>query len=482
MSTMHDSAMNNVYHQVLTRLLSFFSRAERTALQLLIQRLLVAAGGPERIEHFKVLLAHSGSQDSCYSLALLRAAQLSIAARSPATFHLRVATLRMGSTTPAIMDSIQRSYAALFVYDDPRVEVLMVDNREVLPFSHLPALSDAGREWNRTSLLLLGHSREPGSPYEACDDGYLATGEFYGQMSRWQGGVDALVGGATARQQRQFLAGLARAAQRASLPTLAEPALSMDGLLSSLEQLDNDCYRELYAEQQTVAWRPQAGFDARRGTTFIDIQDLVTGNAQERWLLLNEFLGLQAEEADVALRENDYASALLSAHCRGLQASYLEGQPYERGFAQYVQRGLLLMRKRGLPEPVCQQASAFYDNPPALAERRIEANAELQQSLGLCEAQLVCLLFAPFVGQGAGLERFLRRCHPGMLVAIGELHKALQGEAAPEQVMHWMVDVSGLPINLMRTLYRRRPVLEAGVADSSGGALVHALNALSARP
>ena len=482
MSAMHDSAMNNVYHQVLTRLLSFFSRAERTALQLLIQRLLVAAGGPERMEHFKVLLAHSGTQDSCYSLALLRAAQLSIAARSPATFHLRVATLHMGSTTPAIMDSIHRSYTALFVYDDPRVEVLMVDNREVLPFSHLSALSDAGREWNRTSLLLLGHMREPGSPYEACDDGYLATGEFYGQMSRWQGGVDALVGGATARQQRQFLAGLARAAKRARLPALAEPALSMDGLLSSLEQLDNDCYRELYAEQKTVDWRPQAGFDARRGTTFIDIQDLVTGNAQERWLLLNEFLGLQGEEADVALRENDYASALLSAHCRGLQASHLQGQPYERGFAQYVQRALLLMRKRGVPEPVCQQASALYDNPLALAGRRIEANAELQQTLGLSEVQLVCLLFAPFVGEGAGLERFLRRCHPGMLVAMGELHKGLQGEAVPEQVMHWMVDVSGLPINLMRALYRRRPVLEAGVADSNGGALVHALNALSARP
>ncbi len=482
MSAMHDSAMNNVYHQVLTRLLSFFSRAERTALQLLIQRLLVAAGGPERMEHFKVLLAHSGTQDSCYSLALLRAAQLSIAARSPATFHLRVATLRMGTTTPAIMDSIHRSYAALFVYDDPRVEVLMVDNREVLPFSHLSALSDAGREWNRYSLLLLGHLRDPASPYEACDDGYLATGEFYGQMSRWQGGVDALVGGATARQQRQFLAGLARAAQRARLPALAEPALSMDGLLSSLEHLDNDCYRELYAEQKTVAWRPQAGFDARRGTTFIDIQDLVTGNAPERWLLLNEFFGLQAEEAEVSLRENDYASALLSAHCRGLQASYLEGQPYERGVAQYVQRGLLLMRKRGVPEPVCQEVSALYDNPLALAEQRTAANAELQQSLGLCETQVVCLLFAPFVGQGAGLERFLRRCHPGMLVAMGDLHKALQGEAAPEQVMHWMVDVSGLPINLMRALYRRSPVREAGAPASNSGALVHALNALSARP
>ena len=41
--------MNYVYQQVLQRLLSYFNRAERTALQLLIQRLIVAAGGIENI-------------------------------------------------------------------------------------------------------------------------------------------------------------------------------------------------------------------------------------------------------------------------------------------------------------------------------------------------------------------------------------------------------------------------------------------------
>ena len=161
MSAIHDSAMNNVYHQVLTRLLSFFSRAERTALQLLIQRLLVAAGGPDRIGHYKVLVSHSGSRDSCYTLAFMRAAQLSIAGRSPATFQMRVATLRLGATTPTMMESIHRSYNALFVYDDPRVEVLMVDHREVLPFAHPTPISDAGRELNRRNLLLLGHLRTP---------------------------------------------------------------------------------------------------------------------------------------------------------------------------------------------------------------------------------------------------------------------------------------------------------------------------------
>ena len=55
MTNTHDQAMNYVYQQVLQRLLSFFSRAERTALQLMIQRLVVAAGGMERIGDYKVL-------------------------------------------------------------------------------------------------------------------------------------------------------------------------------------------------------------------------------------------------------------------------------------------------------------------------------------------------------------------------------------------------------------------------------------------
>ncbi|MGO4004927.1 hypothetical protein ABVN23_28145 [Pseudomonas fluorescens] len=458
MSAIHDSAMNNVYHQVLTRLLSFFSRAERTALQLLIQRLLVAAGGPDRIGHYKVLVSHSGSRDSCYTLAFMRAAQLSIAGRSPATFQMRVATLRLGATTPTMMESIHRSYNALFVYDDPRVEVLMVDHREVLPFAHPTPISDAGRELNRRNLLLLGHLRTPGSIYEVGDEGYLAMGDFYAQMVRWEGGVDALVGGETARQQRQFIAGLLRGARKAGLSAMPVPTQSFEGLFDILDELQEDLFRELYAGHDQVEWRPHSGFDARRGTLHIDIQDLVTGNMEERWPLLTEFLGLQPDERDLQMRENDFASPLLSAHFHGLQAAYLYGHTYERGFTHYVQHALLLMRRRGVPERFCQQALALYGEPRDVAELRVQANIEAQQVLGLSEAQQVCLLFAPFAHGGAGLERFLRRCHPGMLVAQLDLHKALQGQAAPEPVAQWIVDVSGLPLAQVRSLYARDPI------------------------
>lgn len=90
MSDIHDQAMNYVYQQVLQRLLSFYSRAERTALQLFIQRLIVAAGGIERISEFKVLVVHSGTRDSSYTLGFVRAAQLSLPAglRLPSTCEL----------------------------------------------------------------------------------------------------------------------------------------------------------------------------------------------------------------------------------------------------------------------------------------------------------------------------------------------------------------------------------------------------------
>nr|BFE96836.1 hypothetical protein GCM10020185_73720 [Pseudomonas brassicacearum subsp. brassicacearum] len=135
-------------------------------------------------------------------LTALRAAQLSIAGRHPVTFTLRVATPRLSETTQATLENIHRCYSALFVYDDPRVELLMADNREVLPFNHRQPLSMAGHEANRMDLLVLGHLRAVDSPLEIGDDGYLAMAEFYRHMARWESGVDSLVSSDTPRQQK----------------------------------------------------------------------------------------------------------------------------------------------------------------------------------------------------------------------------------------------------------------------------------------
>ncbi|MNR20404.1 hypothetical protein D3C85_1372420 [compost metagenome] len=125
-----------------------------------------------------------------------------------------------------------------------------------------------------------------------------------------------------------------------------------------------------------------------------------------------------------------------------------------------------MMQRKQLPEPACDRALQAYGNPATLLDQRELAATEAQRNLGLNEAQLVCLLFAPFVENGASLERFLRQCHPGMLVALPDLHRAMQGKPAPEQVLQWMVDVSGLPVSLIGALYRMGPVARVEPEDT----------------
>jgi hypothetical protein len=470
MTNIHEQAMSNVYQQVLQRLLSFFSRAERTALQLLIQRLGVAAGGMEQIGEFKVLAIQSGSRDSCYSLALLRAAQLTIASRAPATFQLRVATLRLTSSSPAALKNIHRTYSALFVYDDPRVEVLMVDNQEVLLFDPVAPMTMAGRESDRTNLLMIGHVRDMDGPLDLWDNGYLATGEFYGQITRWKHGVDALISHDTPRQQKRFIEGLKRAAAKAGHDTSRHPP-GYEGLLPLLDDLGARGYQRFYTEPGRQPWRPANDFEICRRATLIDIHDMLVSNLEERWPLLTEFLGFQADELAAHLCDNDYSSLPVCAHVRGQHACFVQGRTYEEGVGEYLQRALVMMRRKQLPERLCEQAVETFGSPTVLAEQRARTATELQRSLGLSEAQLVCLLFAPFVDNGATLERFLRQCHPGMLVALPDLHRAMQGHQVADQIKQWLTDVSGLSVNLVGDLYRMKSVAvpEGTVAQAAIG-------------
>ncbi|QXI03304.1 hypothetical protein HU718_014720 [Pseudomonas tensinigenes] len=471
MSTIHDQAMNYVYQQVLQRLLSFFSRAERTALQLLIQRLAVAAGGMENIGHFKVLVNQSGARDSCYTLALLRAAQLTIAGRAPATFQLRVATLRWNGNTQTALQNMHRSFSALFLYDDPRVELMMVDHRQVLPFDHQAPLSDEGREAHRVNLLVLGHRRTFNEPLELWDDAYLATAEFYGQIARWNSGVDAMIGSEPPQRQKHFLDGLSRAVQKAAI---SGPLLNTSGfemLFPVLDGLGGDYYREFYTDEDRVTWRPEGQFEACRRTGFININDMIVGKLEERWPLLSDFLGFQANDQSLYQNDDEYAEPLVAAHLRGLQAQFIEGRTYEDGIGKYLQNRLMEMRRKQVPEPLCEQLLSSFGDLEDPKHLRMQAEASLLASFDLNEAQLTCLLFAPFIDSGAGLERFLRNCHPGMLVAMPDLHRAMQGLNAPEQVLKWMTDVSGLPVAMIVRLYAtgpiRMPATSEGVADDA---------------
>ncbi|MFJ3485030.1 hypothetical protein ACIPL1_16820 [Pseudomonas sp. NPDC090202] len=461
MRSIHEQAMNYVYQQVLQRLLSYFNRAERTALQLLIQRLIVAAGGIEQIGHFKVLVAFSGGKDSAYTVALLRAAQLSIAGRAPTTFSLRIANMRHAGMTSAVMSNIHRCYSALFMHDDPRVELLVIDHQYVQTFEPDLPFSTAGREQNRSDMLLAGHLTAGDARATFCNSCYLGVAEFLGRAACWGDGVDALICGDSLKEQKQYATWVMRLARRSGQQVDNWHTQSLSTALKAIDSIGRAYYRELYGEDAQISGflpRPPGGASKPATPAFITAADLIGFRLEEHWALLTDFLGFRFDDLAFSFSESDCANPLLMAHMRGLKTQFVQGREYADGIAEYLQLAQSMMRRKDMPKRLIDQAMAAYDHPDKLAARRELAAGYAQEAFGLSEMQLVCLVFAPFVDGAAQLEEFLRRCHPGMLVAQADLHNALSGGTAPDQVMQWLVDVSGLSLKGLQHLYAKRRV------------------------
>ena len=461
MSTIHEQAMNYVYQQVLQRLIGHFNRAERTALQLLVQRIVVAAGGMEQVGDYKVLVAHGGGEVSSYTLALLRAAQLTIACRAPRTFHLRVATLRHAGMTEGRLDGLNRGYGRLFLHDDPRVELLMVENHEVMPFNHLRPASVVGRENSQRNMVMVGHLSSGDCRATLCGDAYLALGEFYQRVTTWNGGVHALVSGDSPRKQSQLLAWLKNAAQGAGIAIPENWPVSLTGLFACMNEWSTGYYRDVYGENYVASDNPSNV--SHRHLAYIGIADLLHGVDLPSSPMLNEFMAFAPDPLGFHFSHPAYSNPLLMAHLRGLQAQCLRDLDYEEGVQGFLQQAAQCMRRLHMPEELLAQAGS--------REGRILSSTYAQQFFGLDETQLTCLLFSPFIHHGERLEGYLRQCHPGMLVALPELHKVLQGEPSADMLQQWVTDTSGLPMPLLQHLYRKRPLTNVSGKLRSAGAV-----------
>nr|WP_314562266.1 hypothetical protein [uncultured Pseudomonas sp.] len=463
MSTIHEQAMNYVYQQVLQRLIGHFTRAERTALQLLVQRIVVAAGGMEQVGGYKVLMAHGGGEVSSYTLALLRAAQLTIAGRAPRTFHLRVATLRHAGMTEGRLDSLNQGYGRLFLHDDPRVELLMVDNQEVLPFNHLRPASVVGRENSQRNRLIVGHLSSGDCRATVCSDTYLALGDFYQRVTSWNGGVHALVSGDSPRKQSQFLAWLKNTAVGAGMAMPEAWPSSLTGLFARMDEWSTGYYRDAYGEHYVASDNPSK--TGHRHLSYIGVADLLDNVDLPSSPMLTEFMAFAPDPLGFHFSHPGYSIPLLMAHLRGLQAQCLRDMDYEEGVQGFIQQAAHFLSRLHMPEELLTQAGT--------REGRIQASTHAQQFFGLDEPQLICLLFSPFIHHGERLEGYLRQCHPGMLVALPELHKVLQGKPSAEMLQQWVTDTSGLPMPLLQHLYRKRPLVNAGGKLRSAGTTPH---------
>ncbi len=410
--------MHFIYQQVLERLLSHMSKEQRASLQLLIQRLLVAAGGPEYIGTFRLLVVHGGDRRSARLLAVLRAAQLSIALRAPVTFKLRVLVTCLPATSSALLEQHERTFNALFMHDDPRVQLQMVEGAAVVPFCHQAGATAGHLPLSREALLLFGHLVDARPEALLGSRTHLELADTVRLALAGYPGADALITAMPASQRRRFAAWARRSLRLAGIACPGALHHCVDSLARWLGQL------------HAVAGVPGGPIGA-------------PGSTQERALPLRVIV------------IDDLLTQLLTAGALDLMTGWGNGPGHEGSpLAAFVDPLALAQlheiggRCRAPAAP--RQALRLVNQADAPQQPRFA------KAYGLEQTQLACLLYRPFANQGAGLERFLQCRHADMLVALPYLHRALQGKSCPDAVKDWIVNTSGLPLAQLRLVYKGR--------------------------
>jgi len=416
-SNIHDQAMHYIHQQVLERLLNHMSQAQRASLQLLIQRLLVAAGGPEYIGTFRLLVLQGSDRRSAHLLAILRAAQLSIALRAPVTFQLRVVVVCLPAASSALLEHHERTFNALFMHDDPRVQLQMVDADEVVGFSRRPAI--AGKPWMlaRDALLLFGHLVD-GRPEALLGSRmHLELAATLRQVLEGEPIVDAWVTPIPLSQRRRYLAWARRALRLAGGGGAASLHLCMATLAAHMSQLHDAAGMPL-VEPGTLGCDQVPALPTR----LIAIDDLLPQLLGEGEL--DAMMQCRFEPAEGATPLAAFLDPLALAQLHDL-----------RSRCRVPASGRQALQLVG-PQPMLQ--------------------ASLSKGYGVEQTQLLCMLYSPIADHGRGLEHFLQSRHADMLVALPYLHRALQGRPCPDAVKDWLVNTSGLSLAQLRAVYDGR--------------------------
>jgi hypothetical protein len=428
MSTTHDQAMHYIYQQVLQRLLEHMNQAQRASVQLLVQRMLVMGGGAENIGGFRILVLHGPDPRSTHLLACLRAAQLSIALRHAGTFRLQVLVARLPSLDRETVALHERCFSALFLQDDPRVELLRTDAGQLGPFGPRPVCSPSQAQAAGNAWLLFGHltGGQPDAMLGAR--GYMELAASLAQALGGEDGANLLVSAIPPLRLHRLLAWGRRCLRHTEHVAQSVSGDSVISLVDGMKQLGDVLSDPLCPPSS----RPM--IETGRVVRVASVEALLPhpGEAGP----LERMLGHATDPCVQPLGPAGLFDPLPLAHLHGLRAQVIEQSSYREGAQALFKR----LGHRPLAWP---QGQVLRD----------EAQARLGDAYAIGEKQLACLLSTPFVAQGRNLDAFVLRCQPNMRVALPYLHRALQGRPCPDPVSQWLVDTSGLTLAQLRAIY-----------------------------
>ncbi|MFC7394089.1 hypothetical protein [Scopulibacillus cellulosilyticus] len=405
-----------------------------------------------------VFVAYGGGKDSSYMIAFVRLVQIIIFKKHGHTFRLRVATNRHTGMPKAVMENIDSVYKALSLYDDPNVETLIIDGTTVKEFDKNLPLPAEIIEQNRTDILMTGHRCNGDARPTFCNACNLSMVNSFGVALSYGDVINIVITGDSKEEQKAYGLWIKRLLNKFGLKY--PKYRGFKSFLSAVNEISKFYFKDIHGkENQLEIEKRQIKYKGiSQPPMFFSIYEDTSYKAGDHWELLVDYLGFKFDDLAFSFTESDCVNPAIMAHLRGLKVEYLYGRSYKEGIEEYVEFTTKLMKQKEFPEDLIQLAQSRYGNSEKIKQMRKKIGQYTEEALGIREEQLICMVFAPFAGEGENLEVYLRNRQPWLLPQICEIHKLL---ANPEVefsnknlLISYLEDLSGLTFEQLHTLYK----------------------------
>jgi hypothetical protein len=196
----------------------------------------------------RVFVAYGGGKDSSYTFAFVRLMQLFLFEEYSTTFQLVAATNRHAGMPDAVLENIDRVYRAVGAYDDPDVELLLIDDDRISQFDPSSPLSAGTIEKNRLDILMTGHRCEGNARPTFCNACNLSMVNSFSMVVSHGDGVDVIITGDSNKEQRAYFAWVHQIARKFDLP-IAKGDRSFRAFLQTLGNISSSYFQNIYGNE-----------------------------------------------------------------------------------------------------------------------------------------------------------------------------------------------------------------------------------------
>jgi hypothetical protein len=414
----------------------------------------------EDISQKTIFLAYGGGKDSSFVVAFVRLIQLLVLDEKKKTFKLRIATNRHSGVLKPVLKNIDRVYKKLNMYNDPYVELLLVDGNDISSFDMNKPIPEHVLSRNRRDILMTGHLCHGEARPTFCNACNLSMTNSFSMAMGFNGiFVDMILTGDSKGEIIYYYKWVRKVSR--ALQVEEDRGKNFSNILSALDKISKRYFKTIYG---SLALNEESGFYREIGNepVFYSIYGCTKYEVGAHWEFLVSFLGFEFDELAFNFTETDCFNPALMAHIRGLRSLYLDDQAYEEGLREYINFALNLMKMKQIPESLLDEMRERYSNSENILRVKKRVSEYTQSVLGITDKQLICMVYSPFASKGEFLAKYIEEQYPSQSNNFDILHQILSGQGELNQnnqdVWSWIGEVSGLSLEEARQLYKLKLV------------------------